>query len=127
MQIAVNWQDADSSSAKGVKEIFKYYFIFIIHNGMWWSCREGTQTLGTVMRVSGIERGFTGDECVMFMKVHIAEKYENETFTKEHIKKYESTFPNMFKDGCKCKGDRAGCGCLSDALYKKHTHISLPL
>ena len=88
MQIAVNWQDADSSSAKGVKgvkEIFKYYFIFIIHNGMWRSCREGTQTLGTVMRVSGIERGFTGDECVMFMKVHIAEKYENETFTKEQI------------------------------------------
>ena len=70
MQIAVNWQDADSSSAKGVKgvkEIFKYYFIFIIHNGMWRSCREGTQTLGTVIRVSGIERGFTGDECVMFM------------------------------------------------------------
>ena len=46
---------------------------------------------------------------------------------KPYIKKYESTFSNMFKDGCKCKGDRAGCGCLSDALYKKHTRISLPL
>ena len=102
MQIAVNWQDADSSSAKGVKEIFKYYFIFIIHNGMWRSCREGTQK-------------------------NIGKAPENETFTKEHIKKYESTFSNMFKDGCKCKGDRAGCGCLSDALYKKHTRISLPL
>ena len=68
---------------------------------MWRSCREGTQK-------------------------NIGKAPENETFTKEQIKKYESTFPNMTKDGykeCKCKGNhRAGCGCVSDAFIQ-NTHM----
>ena len=103
MQIAVHWQDADSSSAKGVKEVFPKAEIMVC-----------------------------GGHAGRAHRKILEKRQKMKTFTNKQIKKYESTFPNMTKDGykeCKCTGNhRAGCGCLSDAFVQKaHTFFTSTL
>ena len=100
MQIAVHWQDADSSSAKVVSKIFPTAQIMICG-------------------------GHAGRA-----HKNILEKRQKLTcFTEHQITKYKDTFPAVVREGwqrCKCQGNHsAGCGCLSEAfIAKAHTNFS---
>ncbi len=88
MQIAVHWQDADSSSAKVVNDIFPNAQIMICggHAG-----RAHKKILEKCQKIKA--------------------------FTNYQITKYKDTFPAVVREGwkkCKCQGNHsAGCGCLS--------------
>ena len=103
MQIAVHWQDADSSSAKVVNEIFPNAQIMIC-----------------------------GGHAGRAHKKILEKRQKIKAFTNYQITKYKDTFPAVVCEGwqrCKCQGNHsAGCGCLSDAfIAKAHTNFTLIL
>ena len=100
MQIAVHWQDADSSSAKVVNDIFPNAQIMIC-----------------------------GGHAGRAHKKILEKRQKIKAFTNYQITKYKDTFPAVVREGwqkCKCQGNHsAGCGCLSDAfIAKAHTNFT---
>ena len=99
MEVAVHWQDADSSSAKSVREVYPDAQIMICGGHAGRAHRK------------------------------ILEKYQKDKhLTQAQIEKYKETFPNVCNEEfqkCKCKKHSSGCGCLSDTfIAKAHTNFT---
>ena len=99
MEVAVHWQDANSSSAKSVREVYPDAEIMICG--------------GHAGRAHG----------KMFEK-----RQKDKHLTQAQIEKYKDTFPNVCNEEyqkCKCKKHSSGCGCLSDTfIAKAHTNFT---
>ena len=97
MQIAVHWQDADSSSANAVREVFPDADIMICG-------------------------GHAGRAHKKMLKSHQKKKRASEKM----IEKYGKAFPALCELSCKCTGNHsAACGCLTDAFISKaHTNFT---
>ena len=99
MQVAVHWQDADSSSAKAFSEVVPY---------------------GEVM-ICGGHAGHAARKILQLrQKMQIA--------SKKMLDKYKNTYPALGKFTCKGKGKgnhSAACGCLTAAfIFKAHTNFT---
>ena len=97
MKITIHWQDADSSSAKAVTEIFPKAEIMIC-----------------------------GGHAGRAHKKILQSRQKLKTFTNRMISKYEDRFPALKDLSCKCKGNHsASCGCLTAAFIgKAHTNFT---
>ena len=101
MQVAVHWQDADSSSAKAVSEVFPDAEIMICggHAG-----RANRRSLELRQKIKKVP--------------------------KKMLQKYRDTFPAMGKLRCKCDGGNHSptCECLNPSFISKvHTNFTLIL
>lgn len=103
LEVAVHWQDADSSSANAVREVFPRAKIMIC-----------------------------GGHAGRAHKKILEKRQRARSLSKALIDKYKDTFPNICEEEyqrCKC-GDRhrTGCGCLTDAFINKaHTNFTSTL
>ena len=101
MEVAIHWQDADSSSAKAVREVYPEAQIMMCG-------------------------GHSGRAHRKMLEKHQKDKVLSQT----QIEKYRDTFPNVYNQEyqkCKCRNHacRSGCGCLTDAfIAKAHTNLS---
>ena len=97
MQIAVHWQDADSSSANAVVEVFPKAEVMIC-----------------------------GGHAGRAHKKILEKRQKVKCFTKKLIERYEKTYPAVSTLTCKCKGNHsATCGCMTAAfIAKAHTNFS---
>ena len=100
MDVTIQWQDADSSSAKAVREIFPKAEIMLCggHSG-----RAHRKIL--------------------------EKRQKDKTLPLKHVDKYKDDFPVICKEeyqSCKCVVyHSSGCGCLSDTFISKaHTNFT---
>lgn len=89
MNIAVQWQDSDASSAKSIKECFPNCQVMICGG------HAGKNHLKTL-------RSYAKMRCP----------------SKEFIGQHKKKFPNISNATCHCK-HKKGCGCLSDAFINQ--------
>ena len=95
MEIAVHWQDADSSSAKSVREVYPNADIMICS--------------GHVGRAH---------------RKILEKRLKDKVLTQPQIEKYKDAFPEVSEKDyqkCKCERHSSGCGCLTDAFIS-HAH-----
>ena len=97
MQVAVHWQDADSSSAKAVTEVFPDAEIMIC-----------------------------GGHAGRAHKKILESRQKMKSFSKHMLDKYKERYPALSDLSCKCKGKHnAACGCLTGAfIAKAHTNFT---
>ena len=98
IQVAVHWQDADSSSAKAVSDVF----------------------LDAEIMICG---GHAGRAHKKILEL----RHKMKKVSKTMIEKYKDTFPALGKLRCKCEGGNHSptCGCLNLPLISKaHTNFS---
>ena len=103
LDLAVHWQDADSSSANAVRKVFPRAEIMVC-----------------------------GGHASRAHKKILEKRQDTRILSKALIDKYKSTFPNVCKEeyqSCKCgEKHKSGCGCLSDAfIAKAHTNFTSTL
>ena len=98
MQVAIHWQDADSSSAKAVTEVFPD---------------------AEVMNCGG-HAGHANKKILEL-------RHKMKKAPKKMLEKYKDTFPDISTLRCKCEGGNhsATCGCLKPPFISKaHTNFS---
>ena len=98
MQVAIHWQDADSSSANAVSEVFPDATIMIC-----------------------------GGHAGHAQKKILQLRQKMKTASKQMCDKYRANFPDLCELSCKCKGANhsAACGCLNPPLISKaHTNFT---
>ena len=98
MQVAVHWQDADSSSAKGFREVFPDAQVMIC-----------------------------GGHAGRAHKKILEKRHKLKKAPKKMWKKYEKNFPALRKLSCKCLGGNhsSTCGCLNPPfIAKAHTNFT---
>ena len=97
MDVAIHWQDADSSSAKAVREIYPKAEIMLC-----------------------------GGHAGRAHRNILEKRQKNKILPPAHIEKYKTDFPIICKEeyqSCKCVVyHSSGCGCLSDT--KAHTNFT---
>ena len=102
MNVAVHWQDADSSSAKALRKVFPKAEIMLCG-------------------------GHAGHAHRKILENRQKEKELKQTM----IDKYKDVFPQVCDkeyQKCKCERHRSGCGCLSEAFISKaHTNFTSTL
>ena len=96
MQVAVHWQDADSSSANAVSEVFPHAEIMIC-----------------------------GGHAGRAHKKILELRQKMKTASKQMLDKNRASFPALCELSCKCKGGNhcAACGCLNPPFISK-AHIN---
>ena len=97
MEVAVHWQDADSSSAKAVSDVFPDAAVMIC-----------------------------GGHAGRAHKKILELRQKIKKMPKQMSDKYKDTYPDLDKLTCKCKGHHSdACGCLSAAFISKaHTNFT---
>ena len=90
MNIAIQWQDADSSSAKAVTDHFPNAEIMIC-----------------------------GGHAGRAYKKQLEKLQKIKSFTVDLIRKYKDTFPSVGDVVCHCSRHKQGCGCFSKAFIEK--------
>ena len=90
MNIAIQWQDADSSSAKAVTDHFPNAKVMIC-----------------------------GGHAGRAHKKQLEKLQKMKSFTADLIKKYKDNFPSVGDVVCHCSRHKQGCGCLSMTFIKK--------
>ena len=97
MQVAIHWQDADSSSANAVREAFPDAEIMLCS-------------------------GHAGRAHRKILEARAKQK----VFSEALISKYKGTFPDVSSVTCKCpRNHKSGCGCLSaEFIGKAHTNFT---
>ena len=97
MQVAVHWQDADSSSANAVAAVFPEADIMVC-----------------------------GGHAGRAHKKQLEVRSKQKAFTTALIKRYENLFPEVHTVTCHCPvNHKAGCGCLSKSFIgKAHTDFT---
>ena len=90
MNIAIQWQDADSSSSKAVTDHFPDAKVMIC-----------------------------GGHAGRAHKKQLEKLQKMKSFTADLIKKYKDTFPTVGNVVCHCSRHKQGCGCLSKTLIEK--------
>ena len=99
MEVAVHWQDGDSSSAKSVREVYPNAQIMLCG-------------------------GHAGRAHNFFLE----KRQKDKAFTQTQIEKHKDAFPNVCKEEyqkCNCTRHSSGCGCLSDTfIAAAHTKFS---
>ena len=97
MQVAIHWQDADSSSAKAFSEVFPDAEIMIC-----------------------------GGHAGRAHKKILESRHKLKKVPKDMVKKYKKTFPALGKVRCKCLGGKhsSTCGCLNPTFIAKAPHFN---
>ena len=96
MQIAIHWQDADSSSSNAVSECFPEAEIMVCGGHVGRAHRKQLEARATQKK-----------------------------FTDTMMSKYEKTFPGVKNVTCHCIRHKVGCGCLSESfIAKAHTNFT---
>ena len=97
MQVAIHWQDADSSSANAVREVFPDAEIMLCS-------------------------GHAGRAHRKVLEARAKQK----VFSEALINRHKHTFPDVSSATCKCpRNHKSGCGCLStEFIGKAHTNFT---
>ena len=90
MNIAIQWQDADSSSSKAVTDHFPDAKVMIC-----------------------------GGHAGRAHKKQLEKLSKKKSFTEDFKKKYRETFPQVDEVVCHCQRHKPGCGCLSEKFIEK--------
>ena len=99
MNIAIHWQDADSSSSNAVADHFPTAKIMICGGHAGRAHKKQLEKLST-----------------------------KKSFTEDFKKKFRERFPHVDKVVCHCKRHKPGCGCLSKGFIERaHNDFSLIL